>query len=326
MFDDLLNLVFRAADVRPSYAKTRCLAVRQSPAACTRCADVCPHEAVEVKSKGVTLNDVDCTGCGLCVQACPSQALEPKVRLAVGRPTKCSRVEGDAQTVHCLGRLRPTDLHKLLRGRATLILAHGDCADCPIGTPDVLERLDEVVASARELLELRGVEREIRVERRDTLADDETAERFDRRALLRGGWRNLASGTSDALAPLDPGGDEGEVPYEAARTWRALELADPPPEREVPWPIPRVDDRCILCPICTRVCPTDAFSRAYDDDGGGALVLDPSRCIGCDACVGACPVDAIGMERRPTWSELSRGPTEVYRRPGRGRDDGSVER
>lgn len=326
MLDDLLNFAFRAADVRPTFTKSRCLAVRQSPAACRRCAEVCPHDAVEVRATGVTINDIDCSGCGLCVQACPTEALEPKVRLAVGRPTKCSRVEGDAQTVHCLGRLRPTDLHKLLRGRSTLILAHGDCADCPIGTPEVLERLDDVVERARELLEFRGADRTIVVERRERLSDDETAERFDRRSLLRGGWRSLASGASDAMAPLDPGGDEGEMPLEASRTWRALELADLAGDRDVPWPIPTVDDSCILCPICTRVCPTDAFSRTFDDDGGGALVLEPSQCIGCDACVGACPVRAIEMERRPTWATVSGGPREAFRRTKHGRDDGTVNR
>ena len=49
-----------------------------------------------------------------------------------GRAAKCSKVAGDAQTVHCLGRLRPTDLHRLLRSRSSLVLARGDCADCDL--------------------------------------------------------------------------------------------------------------------------------------------------------------------------------------------------
>ena len=326
MLDDLLNFVFRAADVRPEFTKARCLAVRQSPAACRRCAEVCPHDAVTVRGSGVEIDDVDCSGCGLCVQACPSQALEPRVRLEGGRAAKCSKVGGDAQTVHCLGRLRPTDLHRLLRGRSTLVLARGDCADCPIGSAAVAEAIDDVAARARELLALRGGAAEIRVERRERFDDAETAERIDRRALLRGGWRGLQHGASDALAPLDPGGDEREVPYEAARTWRALELADLAPETAVPWPLPVVSDACILCPICTKVCPTDAFSRTFDDDGGGALVLDPARCIGCDACVGVCPVRAIAMDRRPAWSSASTGAREAYRKHAGGGDAGTVAR
>jgi Fe-S-cluster-containing hydrogenase component 2 len=288
---------------------------------------VCPHDAVTVRGRGVEIDDVDCTGCGLCVQACPSQALEPRVRLEGGRAAKCSQVEGDAQTVHCLGRLRPTDLHRLLRGRTTLVLARGDCAACPIGSAAVAEAIDDVVARARELLALRGGTTEIRVEQRERFDDAETAERLDRRALLRGGLRSLQRGASDALAPLDPGSDdESEVPVEAARTWRALELADLAPETQVPWPLPVVSDACILCPICTKVCPTDAFSRVFDDDGGGALMLDPSRCIGCDACVGACPVHAIEMDRRPLWSSASTGPREAYRKHTGGSDAGTVAR
>lgn len=327
MLDDLLSLVFRAADVRPEYAKSRCLAVRQSPAACRRCAEVCPHDAVTVRGRGVEIDDVDCSGCGLCVQACPSQALEPRVRLGGGRSVKCSRVGGDAQTVHCLARLRPTDLHRLVRGRSEIVLAHGDCAECPVGGAAVLDAVEAVAREGRELLALRGHDGTIRVERRETLDDSETAERLDRRALLRGGWRNMARGASAALAPLDPGeDDEHPVPEEAARRYRALELSDLVPEHEVPWPLPRVNDACILCPVCTKVCPTDAFFRTFDDDGGGALHLDPGRCIGCDACVSACPVDAIGMEERPTWAEVSGGPREAFRRPAEGSAPSTVAR
>lgn len=324
--DDLLNLASRLADVRPDFASGRCLAVRQSPAACTRCADVCPHEAVTVRGRGVEIDDVDCSGCGLCVQACPSGALEPKVRYDPGRPVKCSEVDGDAQTVHCLGRLQPTDLHRLLRGRSTLILAHGDCANCPIGGQAVLDAIHAVADDARALLTLRGGEGEIRVERRETLDDEETQERVSRRALLRGGWRGLASGASEVLAPLDPGGQEGEMPLEAARRWRALELADLAPDAPVPWPLPAVDDACILCPVCTRVCPTGAFSRTFDDDGGGALWLEPSACVGCDACVGACPVNAITMDATPPWSTVGGGTREAYRKPGRDPTSGAIAR
>ncbi len=324
--DDLLKFAFRLADVRPEFTKTRCLAVRQSPAACRKCADVCPHEAVTVRGRGVEISDVDCSGCGLCVQACPSGALEPKLRYTAGRPAKCSKVEGDAQTVHCLGRLQPTDLHKLLRGRSTLLLAHGDCANCEIGGPAVKEVIDRVADEARELLALRGSSLEIRVEQRESLDDEETAERIDRRALMRGGWRSLKTSASDVLSPLDREGAEGELPIESARTWRALELSDLSPDTEVPWPLPTVSDACILCPVCTRVCPTQAFSRTFDDDGGGALVLDPAKCVGCDACVGACPVRAIEMNRTPTWAEAGSGPREVYRRPGRDPEGETVAR
>lgn len=327
MLDDLFGFVFRAADVRPDFSKSRCLAVRRSPGACTRCADVCPHDAVTVRSKGVEIDEVDCSGCGLCVQACPSEALEPRVAIGGGQSVKCSRVAGDAQTVHCLARLRPTDLHRLLNGRREVVLAHGDCASCPIGGAAVAEALDAVAEDARELLALRGSDGTIRVEARERLDDADVAEKMDRRALLRGGWRGLARGASAALAPLDPGDDaEDVVPREAARRYRALELADLVPDQAVPWPLPTVSDACILCPICTRACPTDALSRSFDDDGGGALHLDPARCIGCEACVGACPVDAVSMVPLPAWADASAEDRELYRKPPQGAEPATVAR
>lgn len=327
MLDDLLSLVFRAVDVRPEFTSSRCLAVRQSPAACRRCAEVCPHDAVTVRGRGVEIDEVDCSGCGLCVQACPSQALEPRLRLDAGRSVKCSQVRGDAQTVQCLARLRPSDLHHLLRGRSEVVLARGDCAHCPVGAATVAAAIDGVAEEARELLALRGREGVVRVEVRDSLDEADTAGTLDRRALLRGGWRNAARGAAAALAPLDPGEEsDASVPAEAARRYRALQLSDLAPETPVPWPLPAVNDACILCPVCTRVCPTDAFSRTFDDEGGGELRLDPARCIGCDACVGACPVDAITMEARPPWQEASGPPRTAFGRGGAGTAPRAVAR
>lgn len=327
MFDDLMKLVMGASDVDPDYHADRCLAVTQSRAACHRCEDVCPHDAVRVHLRGVTIDEVDCTGCGLCVQECPSLALEPKVRYRPGEPAKCSQVAGDAQTVHCLGRLQPTDLLRLARGRPSLLLARGDCANCPIGTAAIAEAIEHVAGEARELLTLRGKDVELSVEQRDRLDEDATSERMDRRQLLRGGWGSVQRGASDLLAPLDAGGDEAELPAEAQRRYRALELSDLTPEQPVPWPLPKVADGCIMCPTCTRVCPTDAFSRTFsDEDDGAVLTLDPERCVGCDACVSACPVEVISMERHPSWGEVSGGRREAYRRPAGEGPDGTVAR
>lgn len=327
MFDDLLKMVMGAASVRPEFTASRCIAVKRSPAACRRCEEVCPHDAVTVHARSVEIDDVDCSGCGLCVQVCPSQALEPKVQYEPGTPVKCSQVAGDAQTVHCLGRLQPTDVVRLAHGRDELVLARGDCARCPVGTAAMAEVAEHTAADARTLLALRGQSCEVEVQERERLDERDTAERIDRRALLRSGWRGLQRRTSDALAPLDPGDAESAMPREATRRYRVLELADLAPEHDVDWPTPRIADGCILCPTCTRVCPTDAFWREYPEgDEAGVLMLDPARCVGCDACVDACPVKVIDMEPTPTWGEVSGGPREVYRRRSDDGPAGSVAR
>lgn len=333
-FGDLLNFVMRAASAAPSYRADRCLAVTQSSSACHACVSVCPHEAVSL-ARQVSIDEVDCTGCGLCVQACPSQALEPRVSYQPGSSVRCSKVAGDAQSVVCLGRLQATDVLRLAARHGDVTLAHGDCASCPIGTPAVLDALEYVVEDAQRLAELHGRELDVRVERRETFDADRGPLTVSRRALLTGGVRNVQRSAADALAPLEgllrlqPDPDEPKaLPRELVRRYHVVALAEPGADEPVPWRLPRVADGCILCPVCTRVCPTDAFSRDFDPEDGGEplLRLEPERCVGCDACVAACPVHVIEMEDAVTWGELSGGSRVAYRDDPERRIEGSVYR
>jgi len=111
------------------------------------------------------------------------------------------------------------------------------------------------------------------------------------------------------------------VPLELERHLLIIRAADPEPEAQVPWTLPRVHDGCIMCPVCTNVCPTDAFHRELTpvkDGGGGVLKLEPERCNGCNACVTSCPVKVITLDDEVTWGELSGGTQEVYHKAGGG--------
>ena len=327
MFENLLNLIVKASALQPSYVKEHCIAYKQGSSACSTCREVCPHQAVSfLRGREVVIDEIDCTGCGLCVEACPSQALSAKVSFQPGAPLKCSRVKGSAQTVQCLARLTPSDLLQLAGERQRATLVRGGCESCRIGSPEVPTALERSAASARELGEAIGrpLELEIRRETRYDATDDPA--RLSRRELLRGGWRNLQVTAADALAPLDPGGeDEAGLPQEMQRRYRLLERAEPAPEALVPWALPRVAEGCILCPVCTNVCPTKAFRRVTEPEGT-KLVLEPERCLGCDACVRACPVKVISMADEVPWGELSGGSeTAYFKDPGQG-PAGSVSR
>lgn len=323
-----MRLLFRAADVRPEYSERRCLAVRQSRSACTRCLEVCPHEAVRI-GRRVEIDEVDCTGCGLCVQVCPSEALEPHATFRSGHDLRCSQVVGEAQSVHCLGRLLPSDLLRLAGGRERVTLARGDCGDCPIGTTNVIDAVATIAAEAAELASAHG--RTLVVAQLETERFDERGleRRVSRRELLRGGWRGAQRGAAVALAPLDPGdADDDSLPGELQRRYRILELAAPEPDAPVPWALPRVAEGCILCPVCTNVCPTRAFGRNFGTapDSDPLLELDPERCLDCGACVAACPVGVIEMEEPVTWGEVSGGRRAAYRRTPDAGPTGTVSR
>ena len=329
VFDKLLNLVVKATSVTPRYTANHCLVVKKAVGGCTTCADVCPHEAVKIDFKRVTIDDIDCTGCGLCVQACPSEALESRARYQPAAPLRCSQVKGNAPSIHCLARLQASDLMRLANRQGQVTLVRGDCASCPIGTAAVIDAVGALVREAEDLAALK--DREISVELVETEKFDLVAspEAVSRRELLRGGWRSMQQGAAELLAPLDPGGDDDTLPAEMQRRYNLIERAKPEPEQEVPWVLPRVAEGCIMCPVCTNVCPTGAFKREFDppEEGSGAtLLLSPERCNGCNACVTSCPVRVISLDEVVTWEELSTTPQTAYRREAGQGKAGSVAR
>lgn len=134
----------RAVAVAPS----RCVAVRNRHASCSRCVDVCTAGAISVKDNEISVDDAACVACGACVPACPTGAIVPlgpkedELALAVARSASelgegraviaCARVasqsDGDPDKfaeVPCLARIGELMLVELAaRGVANLSLIH----------------------------------------------------------------------------------------------------------------------------------------------------------------------------------------------------------
>ncbi len=323
MFNKLLGYLVKATSVAPRYAPEHCLIVKRSVGGCQVCAESCPHDAITFDHRGITIDDIDCTGCGLCVQACPSEALSAKVSYQPGAPLRCSRVKGSAPGVHCLARLEPSDLLRLASHRPSVLLARGECASCPIGSAEVPAALDELIRQAEALAKLRGREVHFELSVAEELNLTDNPDPISRRELIRGGWRSLQGGAADVLAPLErlAKSDEDEekpLPAELQKRYWLLKSAKLEPDAPVPWKLPRVAEGCIMCPVCTNVCPTGAFARSFDE-GGAVLTLEPERCNGCNACVVSCPVRVITLDAEVTWGELAAGKQEVYhKQPSQG--------
>ncbi len=317
MWDKLLGLIIQATNLQPNYTAERCLVVKRTVGGCTKCKDICPHDAVRIRSR-VEIDDVDCSGCGLCVQICPSEALESSVSYSSGAPLKCSQVKGGAQSVQCLARLSPTDLVRLADKAGSVTLAHGDCTSCKIGSGAVLTALQTTAGEAKALAGINGRDLTVTVLEVETLDATDNPAQLSRRDLMRGGWRNIQHTAADALAPLDPGDpSEKTLPKEMQKHYRLIKMAQPEPETQVPWVLPRVAEGCIMCPVCTNVCPTSAFSRDFEPptEGNGAVLhLNPSACMGCNACALSCPPKVISLDEEVTWQELSSESLEMYKK------------
>lgn len=330
VFDKLLNFIVKATNIQPTYTPEHCLVVTRSVGGCTVCRDVCPHEAITI-GRQVEIDDVNCTGCGLCVHACPSQALSSRASFGPGGPLRCSQVSGSAQSVQCLARLQPSDVLRLAGRKDSVTLVRNRCEGCKVGGAEVPERLQTTIQEAQALAAVRGrtLQAEVLEETRYDASDNPDV--LSRRELLRGGVRGTQRFSADLLAPLEVFSESQAeakgVPEELERHLLLIRAADPEPDAQVPWTLPRVHDGCIMCPVCTNVCPTDAFKRELTpvkEGGGGVLTLEPERCNGCGACVSSCPVKVITLDENVTYGELSGGTQAVYRKAGGSK--GSVSR
>jgi formate hydrogenlyase subunit 6/NADH:ubiquinone oxidoreductase subunit I len=328
--DRVLGWLFKQVEVTPEYHVGRCLAVKGT--GCTACADACPHEAITI-TRRVAIDAIDCTGCGICVDVCPTGALEARGEAPVAATVRCSMVEGDASSVICLARLAATDLLRSAESGGAVLLAHGACAACSVGDASVPERIHATAERARELAAVTRRPLDVRIEERERLDHGMPARQISRRDLLRTSGDGAKRVASSALAPLErlAGDDDAAAALSPLpRAWHdtllALRSADLAADVLVPARLPRIEPGCILCPSCTRACPTDALKRVFEEGGGTVLHLDPERCVGCDACMEVCPVDVIRMDDRVTWGELSGGSVTVAEGGLRGPSPGGVTR
>ncbi len=194
------------------------------------------------------------------------------------------------------------------------------------------ERVDRLVKKAQDLAAVRDRTLSVVVQQETHYDATDNPDAMSRRDLLRGGLRSGQRFSADLLAPLEAfsatEAEEKGVPIELERQLLTIRAAKLESEQQVPWVLPRVHEGCIMCPVCTNVCPTDAFERELTpvkEGGGGVLKLEPERCNGCNACVTSCPVKVITLDTEVTWGELSGGVQEVYHKAGGG-GKGSVSR
>ncbi|WP_026332536.1 4Fe-4S dicluster domain-containing protein [Deinococcus apachensis] len=328
MLEGVLNRLGEYGNPVPRYTAPRCLLERQAVGGCDACHTTCPHEAITVGPLGrsIEIDPQACTGCGLCVQVCPSGALEYDLTAPLqsvrdagntgeGEATlTCSQSGAGGPTLPCLGRVTPAVVAASGAWGIPLTLLHGECSGCPVGAPDVPERLNRVVGEAQLLREATGQPAQVTV-RAATPEDRDRAVRVSRRgafaSLLRAGRQQVAQAIPERPLPFVDWSQPRERTPEEWR-WRARSLVPAPaPDAGVHWPAPLVDDSCIDCPVCSNVCPTQAITRDLKPEGGAELLLDLSACTGCMACLHSCPPGAIHAQEE--WLPAAFGPPILLR-------------
>jgi ferredoxin len=310
MLKGVLNRLGEYGDQLPRFAPPRCLLERQAVGGCDACHATCPHGAITFGMLGqsIQIDPALCTGCGLCVQVCPTGALEYDLtaplqsvrdggQSADGEATlTCSQSGAGGAALTCLGRVTPAVVAAAGAWGTPLTLLHGECGTCPVGAPDVPERVTRVAEEAQHLRAATGQPAQVTV-RPAAPEDRDRANRVSRRGafatLFRAGRQGVAQALPERPLPfIDWSQPQQRVPEEWR--WRARFLTPAPaPDAGIFWPAPLVDDSCIDCPVCSNVCPTEAITREFKPEGGARLLLNLSACTGCMACLRSCPPQAI---------------------------------
>jgi len=290
----------------PEYHPRRCLAVIYPDRECRECAEACPHEAISLESGRVQIDPLLCTACGLCVGACPAEALEADpegvARAILDAPAglamvACSQVGVELDlNLTCHGRLQPSAfLAAGLTGRRLEVVA-GDCANCPVGSGSVPDAVRATAVRAER--EAASIGRQINWSWHgpDAPHTPATPRREVLRRTIRDGLGVIRTRVDDALASWPQLLGDQPKPLPLERTMRRELLAGAAASGgEVEWAEVTVNQNCILCPVCTNVCPTEALQRVIEP-GQTVLYLDIVRCTGCQACVEACGFEAVKVD------------------------------
>jgi energy-converting hydrogenase A subunit P len=301
----------------PEFRPTRCVRYRYRYSECRRCADACPHDAVNLTDEGITLDETRCRNCALCTSACRTEALAagnlPRidlVRRAIKQRTisiGCAPAGAETdEVVPCLGALDPAMLSYLAKRGTTVELAGSEhCARCH-HAPKGREQLELNLAGLDVLRRAAGDEQwaDTRLAQpkdgrpRKSEQHDMARRQLFRRFVGRGVDKMVQAGSDLPVPPAPQKAIRIAAPFSTAQRELLQTLWQAPGAGQagigaiathpaLPLAHLRLEPGCTVCEACARACPTGAL-QVSEGQQAWSLALQPSRCVACEVCLEAC--------------------------------------
>jgi ferredoxin len=291
-----------------------CVRVYSKNSTCSKCADICPIEAITFNENIPKVNDT-CIDCGGCIGICPTEAIALKNFDTLD--FLFSFLESDETLISCkknlpcLAALSIENLIALALLKEETILDLGHCQSCEIKDP-LFSQIESNIEECNTFLEKIGTTKSIKYEDIGYTEADKNEEESDRRDFLK---RFTLKGAVKSKIELEQTLQtvekehvnlkdtanirKKEIPNKRKLLFMALKRIDKPEHYhtfiadDISFTsMKSINDACDNCSMCYRICPTGALSS---DQRGSKIDFDPLLCVKCTLCHDVCEPDAITL-------------------------------
>ncbi|RUM63754.1 MAG: 4Fe-4S ferredoxin [Sulfurospirillum sp.] len=289
-----------------------CVRVYAKNSTCTKCQEICPHNAISY-AENIPLVGDSCTDCGGCIGVCPTEAISLKNFDTLD--FIFSFLENDEELISCkknipcLATLSVENLISLaLLGERTL-LDLGHCASCDIKEP-LFTQIEQNITEANSFLA--HIQSDKRIDSEliayEEAPAEETPDRRDflKRFSVKGAIKSkieFEQAISEEQKEISDQDTQNirkkEIPNKRKLLFMALKRADKPATFHTYMPDEisftsqkNINDNCDNCSMCYRICPTGALQS---DRRQTKIEFDPLMCVKCALCHDVCEPDAITL-------------------------------
>lgn len=310
MFDDPASSVTIEVD--------RCLNNRHAAAACRRCVEACPVDAIAIGTQLPDLDPERCVHCGACTPVCPTDAVAGSDVLERRLIETCAAVDAPAITLTCSLHPHPTPHDPLAvvirHGRCLAavnseqllaVAGHGArtvgldlswCTECTIGTAADVAVTNAETANALASLVTARPGPPVVLYGLPGSTDSASADPIDQPTVI-----------DSRRAPMSRRGMFASLRARATSTIERSQQSPPPPLRRVRGPLPnrlpqsipvsrqRLLDRLASMTTTNGHDPRPARAITASDVPLADVIVDQERCSGCGMCAQYCPTGALSF-------------------------------